>query len=172
MYCFVGLRRKKGVSFIGRRLRLIRPAGVREGKRYTITVMTSLTEPQGFIMSNPTTQSNTAEFFLATLDGFCRNGYIKGGDVLVLDNAKIHYCELNANGIDLLVATYGFRLRFLPTYSPELNPCELIFAQTKNWLRKHRTVKPLLWDVADAYASIDINHVQSYYNKCLYHYDE
>lgn len=57
----------------------------------------------------------------------------------------------------------GARLRFLPPYSPDLNPIERAFAKLKTLLRKaaERTVNAL-WDristLADAFAPLECAH--------------
>jgi len=90
--------------------------------------MTTLNNPNGFILSIPRIQSNTAFDFLLFLCDLVRLGELVAGDVLVLDNAPVHYSADIAPAVDLLVAAAGVRLLFLPVYSPELNPCELVFA--------------------------------------------
>ena len=54
------------------------------------------------------------------------------------DNASIHFAAEVALPLSELFDTAGVRLVFLPAYSPELNPCELVFAQVKNGLRRRR----------------------------------
>jgi transposase len=51
------------------------------------------------------------------------------GDLLVADNAAIHKSREIIPTLRVALATAGVRMVFLPTYSPELNPCELVFAQ-------------------------------------------
>jgi len=49
------------------------------------------------------------------------------GDYLVINNASVHGGEESIDiFIDLLEAN-GIKLIYLPKYSPELNPCELVF---------------------------------------------
>ena len=55
----VVLRRSTGVSERGRRLRVAR-GHAPHGTNYTITVLTSLTHPSGYVISNPRTATNTA----------------------------------------------------------------------------------------------------------------
>lgn len=56
---------------------------------------------------------------------------LKSGQMLVLDNYPVHKAAVVAE----LVAEQGCRLLFLPTYSPGLNPIELLFAKLKQKLR-------------------------------------
>jgi len=53
--------------------------------------------------------------------------------VLIIDNATFH----NKNRLWDIADEYGFRLIFLPPYSPDLNPIEKSWANIKNRLRLH-----------------------------------
>ena len=56
------------------------------------------------------------------------------GDVVVLDNLAVHkHPEIRA-----AIEAAGAHLRFLPPYSPDLNPIELAFAKLKAFLRAAR----------------------------------
>lgn len=52
---------------------------------------------------------------------------LKGNEIVILDNLSSHKGE-KVN--DMVTAT-GAELRFLPPYSPDLNPIEIIFLQTQ-----------------------------------------
>ena len=58
-----------------------------------------------------------------------------GGDnpcsVVVLDNATIHHVKT----VTRLISATGALVRFLPPYSPDLNPIEEAFSQVKSYLR-------------------------------------
>jgi transposase len=56
---------------------------------------------------------------------------LRPGDVVILDNLSSH----KRPRIRELVESAGARLVFLPPYSPDLNPIELIFAKIKQSLR-------------------------------------
>jgi transposase len=63
------------------------------------------------------------------------------GDIVVLDNLTSH----KVAGIAEAIAGAGASVSYLPAYSPEFNPIEMVFSQLKSVLRKsaERTI-PLL----------------------------
>jgi len=64
-------------------------------------------------------------------------GALVPGDYLVADNAAVHVGEETYEFINDLLKVAGIELIYLPAYSPELNPCELIFNCLKNDLKNH-----------------------------------
>ena len=168
----VELRRSTGVSERGRRLRVAH-GHAPHGTNYNITLLTSLTHPSGYVVSNPRTATNTALDFLSFLVDLVQAGHLVSGDVLVCDNASIHFAAEIQAPLELLLAVTGIRLLFTPTYSPELNPCELVFAHIKNHIYAHRSPNNhLLVDIALASASISWWNILAYYSKCILHFDE
>jgi hypothetical protein len=61
-------------------------------------------------------------------------------------------------------------LVFLPAYSPELNPCELVFAQVKKWVRNGRggSISSVLDMIILAFDSITLENILNYYGKCIF----
>ena len=57
---------------------------------------------------------------------------LRPGDVVVMDNLSSH----KRVGVRQAIESVGATLRFLPPYSPDLNPIELSFAKLKSLLRK------------------------------------
>jgi transposase len=64
---------------------------------------------------------------------------LRPGDVVVLDNLGSH----KVAGVREAVEAAGATLRYLPPYSPDLNPIEQVFAKLKTLLRKadERTIE-------------------------------
>jgi transposase len=57
---------------------------------------------------------------------------------------------------------------FLPAYSPELNPCELVFAQLKSHLRKIPNRRgPLMDLIMEIAPRISSENMLNYYMKCI-----
>jgi len=65
------------------------------------------------------------------------------GDIVIMDNLPAH----KGDAVRQLIEARGATLRFLPPYSPDLNPIELAFSKLKTLLRKaaERTMGAL-WD--------------------------
>lgn len=66
---------------------------------------------------------------------------LKPRDIVVLDNLKCH----TVAGVREAIEAVGATLEYLPPYSPDLNPIELLFSKLKTLLRKfgERTVDAL-----------------------------
>ena len=66
---------------------------------------------------------------------------LKPGDLVIMDNLGSH----KVAGVREAIEATGASLRFLPAYSPDLNPIEMAFAKLKSLLRARaiRTVEAL-----------------------------
>ena len=82
------------------------------------------------------------ELFLAYVEQFLAPTLMPG-DIVVMDNLPAH----KVKGIAEAITARGAELRYLPPYSPDLNPIEQMFAKLKALLRKAaaRSVDKL-WD--------------------------
>jgi len=97
--------------------------------------------------------------------------YLVAGDVFVVDNSRIHTAAAIIPVLRALLASAGVRMRLLPKYSPELNPCENIFGQTKRSLREHRGSGAFEVEVARAFSVVTLANVVAYYRKCVDEWD-
>lgn len=73
---------------------------------------------------------------------------LRPGDIVVLDNLASH----KVAGIRAAIEAAGAQVRYLPPYSPDLNPIEQLFAKLKALLRKAaaRTLDALIEAIAAA----------------------
>ncbi|EAS50731.1 transposase [Aurantimonas manganoxydans SI85-9A1] len=77
--------------------------------------------------------------FDGPVNGICLRAYVeqvllpvlKPGDIVVMDNLGSH----KSAAIRQLIRSAGASLRYLPAYSPDLNPIEQAFAKIKHWMR-------------------------------------
>jgi transposase len=70
---------------------------------------------------------------------------LRPGDVVVMDNLSSH----KGTRVRAMLEAAGATLRYLPPYSPDLNPIENAFAKLKAYLRKaaQRTIEDLWTDI-------------------------
>jgi transposase len=76
------------------------------------------------------------------MNGACFKAYVnqilvpvlKAGDIVVMDNLSAHKSE----DIRTAIEAAGAELRYLPPYSPDLNPIEQAFSKLKAHLQKHK----------------------------------
>lgn len=133
-----------------------------------MTALIQIDEFQPVVVSPARETSNNQLDFLEFLLSLIENGYLVAGDILVLDNASVHAGLDSLEMLSDLLCAANVKLVFLPTYSPELNPIELVFMWVKRFLRENRTKAPLWFDVAAAFALVDFELVQMFYKRCLY----
>lgn len=67
---------------------------------------------------------------------------LSAGDIVIMDNLPAH----KVAGVRETIEAVGAKLLYLPPYSPDLNPIEMMFSKLKALLRKaaKRTI-PALW---------------------------
>jgi len=125
-------RAKRGQRVIGR---------VPWGHWKTVTFLAGLRQ-DGVMAPFVIDGAMTGSIFLAYLRQ-CLAPTLEPGDIVVLDNLPAHKPQEARE----IVEAAGAELRYLPPYSPDLNPIEQAFAKLKEGLRKagERTV-PALYD--------------------------
>jgi len=77
---------------------------------------------------------------------------LKEGDIVVMDNLSSH----KVVGVKEVIESVGARVLYLPPYSPDFNPIEMVFSKLKTLLRKSklRTLEELwnkLGDLCDVF---------------------
>jgi transposase len=73
----------------------------------------------------------TGEMFLAYVEQ-CLVPTLRRNDIVVMDNCRVHMSPSIREAIEKERAT----VRYLPKYSPDLNPIELPYSKFKGFLRK------------------------------------
>ena len=135
----------------------------------SLTLLTSLVDEIPFLIDyriQSNTQWNFADFLLQA----CRTGYLKEGDYLVMDNAAVHCGMESYEVVKSILDTFGVTVIKLPTYSPELNPVELVFSQTKRHIRIERcrsNPQNLCMEVIESLSNITRQNIYNYYVKCV-----
>lgn len=86
--------------------------------------------------------------------------------ILVMDNWTVHH------GADIaqLVEAHGSKVFYLPTYSPDFNPIEYLFAKIKALVKKLRpkTIPDLLQAFVEAVLTITPQDVSGTFRHCGY----
>lgn len=129
-----------------------------------ITKFCDQCHPIVFTLNNGTnTQIEFVEFILFCLEA----GHLVGGDILICDNASIHFGCKTFGALELSLKLAGVSLMFLPTYSPELNPCEYVFGTIKHYLRYKRDRRePFFLEILRASLEITKTKIQHFYRHC------
>jgi transposase len=85
---------------------------------------------------------------------------LQPGDIVVMDNLPAHKPDEVRSAIEQA----GAELRYLPPYSPDLNPIEMAFAKLKAILKKAaaRTVEGLWQAIADALPRFTADECRNY----------
>ena len=97
--------------------------------------------------------------FLAYVEHFLAPA-LRKGDLVVMDNLPAHKIA----GVRKAIERAGARLRYLPPYSPDLNPIEQAFAKLKAALRRAaaRTLDALIKAIAHALAEFASQECANY----------
>ena len=93
---------------------------------------------------------------------------LRAGDVVVMDNLSSH----KTPGIKTAIEARGAQVRYLPPYSPDLNPIELAFSKFKKLLRDgaERTTEKL-WNLCGRVLSLFTeSECRNYFRHCGYRY--
>jgi transposase len=112
--------------------------------------------------------------FSGTLNGKLFIQYIKqflsqiinAGDIVILDNCTAH----KVAGVKEAIEAYGAKVLYLPAYSPDFNPVELLWSKVKAILRKEkaRTFETLEKSLKLALDSVSVNDIAGWFKHCGY----
>ena len=105
------------------------------------------------------------EAFLAYIEQ-CLVPTLKRKDIVVVDNVSFH----KVAGVEEAIQAGGAELRYLPQYSPEFNPIELVFHPLKALLRKaaERTIEGLERRVGSFIRALDPSECKGYFRHAGY----
>ena len=88
-------------------------------------------------------------------------------DVFVLDNARIHIASESSEMIAQILDLAGVRMVFLPAYSPELNPCELVFSHVKRAMSFGREPGEMRVEALGHFARVTFEEMDRWYKHCI-----
>ena len=107
----------------------------------------------------------TGEAFLAYIEQ-CLVPTLQRRDLVVVDNVSFH----KVAGVGEAIRAAGANLRYLPQYSPDLNPIELVFHPLKAFLRKaaERTIDGLQRRIRSHIRALDPSECMGYFRHTGY----
>ena len=129
------MTRRYGRALLGTRLMEKTPCG-----RWETTTFLGSLRATGFIAPLTVEGPINGPLFRAWVEQHLAS-LLQPGDIVVMDNLSSH----KVAGVRESIAAVGAEVRYLPPYSPDLNPIELAFAKFKKLLRDgaERTVDKL-----------------------------
>lgn len=91
---------------------------------------------------------------------------LKPGDIVVMDNLSPHKSDDTLK----LIMEAGAQVLFLPAYSPDFNPIEMMWSKIKSCLRsaEARTVADLVNAIGQALARITAKDALGWFTYCGY----
>ena len=154
------MTRTYGRSLLGTRLTEKTPCG-----RWETTTFLGALRAEGFIAPLTVEGAINGPLFRAWVEQHLAP-VLRLGDIVVMDNLSSH----KVTGIREAIEAVGAELRYLPPYSPDLNPIELAFSKLKKLLRDgaERTVDKL-WSlcgrILDQFTELEC---RNYFRHCGY----
>ena len=94
---------------------------------------------------------------------------LKPGDIVIIDNLGSH----KGKAVRRAIRNAGAKLIFLPKYSPDLNPIEMLFAKLKHLLRKaaRRTLDAICDAIAEILDTVSAQECRNYFKEAGYDRD-
>ena len=91
---------------------------------------------------------------------------LKPGDIVIMDNLKVH----KVNGVRQAIEQKGASVLYLPPYSPDLNPIEMLWSKIKAFLRKEkaRDAALLIDAIEKAYSTISCEDMLGWFSAAGY----
>ena len=122
---------------------------------------------EGVVASMSIAAATTGAVFLAFIEQVLIPALRDRPDaVVVMDNLGAHKAEQVRGALDAARISY----RYLPSYSPDLNPIEPCWSKLKGWLRVKaaRTREALDAELGPALATISAQDAQGWFRLCGY----
>jgi transposase len=137
---------------------------VPQGHWKTITFVAALRR-HGMRAAQSIDGAMTGKKFLAYVEK-CLAPTLKRNDIVMIDNLPAH----KATGIRQAIEARGATLRYLPKYSPDLNPIEMPFSKLKADLRKAaaRTIPRLRRRIAKFAQTLTAREALNYFRHAGY----
>jgi transposase len=91
---------------------------------------------------------------------------LRAGDIVIMDNLSPHKSDPTL----ALITEAGAQVLFLPAYSPDLNPIEMMWSKVKQWLRsvEARTPSDLIAAIGQALTRVTAQDALNWFAHCGY----
>ena len=91
---------------------------------------------------------------------------LKKGDMVIMDNLSSH----KVSGVEEMINAVGARVNYLPVYSPDLNPIELMWSKVKGFLETTgaETKEQLLESIGVALDQVSTKDIAGWFSHCGY----
>jgi transposase len=157
------MTRRYGRSILGTRLIEKTPCG-----RWQTTTFLGALRATGFVAPLTVEGAINGDLFRAWVEQHLAPT-LAPGDIVVLDNLSSH----KVAGVQRAINAVGAELRYLPPYSPDLNPIELAFSKLKKLLRDgaERTTEKLTKLCGKILDFFSEPECRGYFKHCGYRYD-
>ena len=154
------MTRLYGRSTKGQRLHASAP-----NARWSSTTMISSIRSDGSTACMTIQGATTIDVFKVYVRDFLIET-LKQGDVVVMDNLSSHK---NKEVVEM-IENVGAKVEFLPAYSPDLNPIELMWSKVKTTLRKleARDQEELLQAIGTALSLVTASDAINWFSHCGY----
>ena len=115
----------------------------------------------GLVINGPCDKETFREFMEEVLFPQTRPG-----DVVIMDNARIHKKSFNIT----LFESKGVEIKYLPPYSPDLNPIEKMWSKVKSIMRQlqPRTFNEIWRRSSEAHLDVTAKDALGWYESCEY----
>jgi transposase len=156
------MTRTYGRSLLGSRLIEKTPCG-----RWQTTTFIGALRAEGFVAPLTVDGAINGPLFRAWVEQHLAPT-LRPGDIVVMDNLSSH----KVTGVRQAIESAGAELRYLPPYSPDLNPIELAFSKLKKLLRDgaERTVDKLWKLCGSLLEEFTETECRRYFKHCGYRY--
>jgi len=154
------MARERGRCFSGSRLFCPRP--YHRGNKYSII---SAISPKKIVASIYCEGSVDGELYSGFIEK-CLAPELTENHKLILDNVAFHKVK---NAENLIKAT-GAEIIYLPPYSPDLSPIELMWSKIKALLKKNaaRTAETFLEAISSAFHAVNPDDLANWFKHCGY----
>lgn len=148
----------------GERVRAAIPQG--HWKTMTLTAAVRLDGVGACLAFDGATNSACFESYI----GECLVPTLRPGDIVIMDNLPCH----KSGEVERLIRSAEAEVRYLPAYSPDLNPIEEMFSKLKAFLRKTaaRMVGALIDAMGDGLRSITPSDILGWFGHRGYRYKQ